>query len=45
MKFPKVKMPRISKRMGKRLGKTAQMVVTVAQIALREIERNARKIK
>ena len=43
MKFPK--MPKISRRMGKKLAKTASVVITVAQVALREIERNTRKLK
>jgi hypothetical protein len=43
MKFPK--MPKISRRMGKKLMKTTAIVVSLAQVALREVERNTRRVK
>lgn len=41
----KFKMPKISKRTGRKLAKVGGVVVTIAQVALKEIERNTRKIK
>ena len=41
----KFKMPKISRRTGRKLAKIGGVVVTLAQVALKEIERNARKIK
>jgi len=41
MKFPK--MPKFSRRMGKKLVKVGAVVITVAQVALKEIERTSRR--
>jgi hypothetical protein len=41
----KFKMPKISRRTGKKIAKVGAVVVTLAQVTLKEIERNTSKIK
>jgi hypothetical protein len=41
----KFKIPRFSKRTGRKLARVGGVVVTVAQVALKELERTTRKIK
>ncbi len=41
----KFKMPKFSKRTGRKITKVGAVVVTLVQVALKEIERNSRRIK
>ena len=41
----KFKMPKFSKRTGRKLARVGGFVVTIAQVALKELERTTRKVK
>lgn len=41
----KFKMPKVSRRTGKKIAKVGAVLVTLAQVALKEIESTTRKIK